>query len=488
VRKDEYQKLDGLALAEGIRQRHFSATEVIDCAIDLAEALNPHLNAITWETYDRARELAVGLDSLAQTPTAPFSGVPFLIKDISAVAGMPQTCHSRLFEGDVADHDAPMVKAFNQAGLISLGKTNTPELCLTITTESAFAGPCHNPWNLQYSTGGSSGGSAAAVAAGIVPVAHATDGGGSIRVPASCCGLVGLKPSRGLTPVDLQLGASWSGMSVSHVVSRTVRDSAGMLDAVRLNAPVLYPLPRGPQSYLAALDSPRQLSIALQREHPLGADMHPQVSKAMELTRELLEKLGHQVRDTVPPVDYRQLLGCTGNIVNVHVAQSIIPQLEKRGESIDTPLLEEGTRRMAKRGSELAAGDYVASVDGIRQIEKEMEAFHRDYDILVSPVMTQPPAQLGWLDMNSDDMKTYAQRFSSYSGFCSLFNATGQPSISLPIHHGDDGLPIGIMFSARWGEDAELLQLASQLETAVQWIYRRPELPTDLSGSNQSLG
>jgi Asp-tRNA(Asn)/Glu-tRNA(Gln) amidotransferase A subunit family amidase len=481
VLEEEYQKLDGLALAEGIRQRRFSATEVMDCALGLAEILNPHLNAITWKTYDLAREQAIRLDNLEQVPAAPFSGVPFLIKDLSAVAGLPQTSHSRLFEGDVADHDAPVVQAFNQAGLISLGKTNTPELGLTITTESAFAGPCRNPWNLQFSTGGSSGGSAAAVAAGIVPVAHATDGGGSIRVPASCCGLVGLKPSRGLTPVDLQLGASWSGMSVAHVVSRTVRDSAGMLDAVRLDAPLLYPLPQGPQSYLAALDSKRQLRIALQREHPLGAGIHPEVSKAMELTSELLEQLGHQISDAAPPVDYRQLLGYTGNIINVHVAQSIMPQLEKRGEPLDTPLLEEGTRRMAKRGSELTACDYIESVDGIRQIEQAMAAFHRDYDILVSPVMTQPPAQLGWLNMNSDDMKTYAQRFSSYSGFCSLFNATGQPSISVPIHQSNDGLPIGMMFSASWGADAELLQLARQLENVVQWNTRRPALLKDLS-------
>lgn len=483
--EDEYQKLDGLALAQGIRKGHFSATEIVDCAINMAETYNPHLNAITWESYERARELAVALDKLGRTSSAPFSGVPFLVKDLSAVAGMPQTSHSRLFEGEIAEQDAPVVKAFAKAGLISLGKTNTPELGLTITTESAFAGPCHNPWNLSHSTGGSSGGSAAAVAAGIVPVAHATDGGGSIRVPAACCGLVGLKPSRGLTPVELQLAGSWSGMSVSHVLSRTVRDSAGMLDAIRLEKAALYPLPQGPQSYLSALDGSRQLRIALQWEHPLGAHLHPEVSKAMEQTRELLEQFGHQVSDAAPPVDYRQLTGFTGNIINVHVAQSIMPQLAKREESPDTSLLEEGTRRMAKRGSELAACDYIAAIDGIRSIAKEMEAFHRSYDILVSPVLTQPPAQLGWLDMNSDDMRTYALRFSSYSGFCSLFNATGQPSISVPVHHSDDGLPIGIMFSAGWGEDAVLLQLARQFENVVQWINRQPPSLANLTASKE---
>lgn len=476
MHSDDYRQLDALAIVEGIRSRRFSATEIIDCAIILAESLNPQLNAITWDTFEQAREHATRLDSSNDFPDAPFAGVPFLIKDISAVAGMPQTCHSRLFEGEVADHDAPIVQAFNQAGLISLGKTNTPELCLTITTESKFTGPCCNPWNLQHSTGGSSGGSAAAVAAGIVPVAHATDGGGSIRVPASCCGLVGLKPSRGLTPVDMQLAASWSGMSAAHVVSRTVRDSAAMLDAIRLQAPVLYPLPDGPQSYLRDLESTRKLKIAFQGEHPFGAEIHPEVSQAMELTRELLTQLGHQVNDAIPPVDYRKLGGFTANIINLHVAQSILPQLQKRGETLDTPLLEEGTRRMARRGAELSASDYVDSVDGIHQVAEDMASFHGNYDILVSPVMTQPPAPLGWLDMDSDDMRTYAQRFSSYSGFSSLFNATGQPSISLPIHHSSDGLPIGVMFSARWGADSELLQLARQLETAVNWDTRRPNI------------
>jgi len=476
MHSDDYRQLDGVAIAEGIREGHFKATEVIDCAISLAESLNPELNAITWATFEQAREHAVTLDKASSTSAAPFAGVPFLIKDISAVAGMPQTCHSRLFEGEIADQDAPIVKSFSQAGLISLGKTNTPELCLTITTESAFAGPCRNPWNLQHSTGGSSGGSAAAVAAGIVPVAHATDGGGSIRVPASCCGLVGLKPSRGLTPTDSQLGASWSGMSVAHVVSRTVRDTAAMLDAIRVPAPVLYPLPDGPQSYRQELDCRRNLKVAFQLEHPFGAEIHPEVSKALAVTRELLVQLGHQVVDAAPPIDYRQLGGYTGNIINLHVAQSILPQLEKRGETLDTPLLEEGTRRMASRGAELTALDYVDSVDGIRQIAEQMKTFHNEYDILVSPVMTLPPAPLGWLDMNSDDMRTYAQRFGSYSGFSSLFNATGQPSISLPIHQSSDDLPIGVMFSARWGADLDLLQLARQLESAVEWNTRRPVL------------
>jgi len=265
-------------------------------------------------------------------------------------------------------------------------------------------------------------------------------------------------------------------MSVGHVVTRSVRDCAAMLDAIRLPAPLLYPLPPGPVSFLANLETGRRLRIAVQRAHPLGAEIHPEVGMALETTVRLLEKLGHQVSDRIPPVDYRALPGLTGPIINVHVAQSILPQLEKRGVGLESPLLEEATRRMARRGAEVSATEYVDAVDGIRQVAQQMETFFGDFDVLISPVLSQPPAPLGWLDMNSDDMKTYVQRFSKYSGFCALFNATGQPSISLPLHHSDAGLPIGVMFSSRWGADAELLQLARQLEREVQWETRRPTL------------
>lgn len=471
---DDYQQLDGIAVAEGIRQRRFGAVEILDCALQLAESLNPKLNAITWPTYEKARDLARQLDGATSRTAAPFAGVPFLFKDLSAVSGLPQTSQSRLFATESSDHDAVIVKAFRQAGLISLGKTNTPELGLTITTESAYAGPCHNPWNPDYSTGGSSGGSAAAVAARIVPIAHGSDGGGSIRIPASCCGLVGHKPSRGLTPVAAELAASWSGMSVGHVLTRTVRDSAAMLDAIRLQQPVLYPLPPSPASFLATLDQVRPLKIAVQRTHPQGAELHPEVLKALDLTLAALVRAGHRIIEATPPVDYSRLSRLAGRIINVHVAQAIIPQLEKLGVDLATPLLEEATRRMAKRGAELTARDYVEAVDGLRQLEIRMEEFFRSYDVLLSPVLAQPPAPLGWLDMNSDDMKTYLQRFNSYSGFCALFNATGQPSTALPVHQSNAGLPIGILLSTRWGGDDLLLQLGRRLEVEFEWANRQP--------------
>ncbi len=470
----DYRYLDGLAIAEGIRNRRFSVLEIIDCALQRAEQLNPSLNAITVRTFDQARDRAVKLADSQAPVDQPFFGVPFLIKDIAAVRGLPQTRNSHLFDGEKARYDDAIVRAFAACGLVSLGKTNTPELCLTVTTESDYAGPCHNPWHPGHSAGGSSGGSAAAVAAGIVPVAHASDGGGSIRIPASCCGIVGFKPSRGLTPVEAELASSWSGLSVAHVVSRTVRDSAAMLDAIRLRKPVLYPLPEGPDSFLHSLDQRQKLRIAVQREHPLGATVHPQVQKSLDIATDLLKQAGHEVAEASPGIDYRQLMKFSGDIINLHVAQAIFPQLEKRGENLDTPLLEKATNRMAARGKTLAARDYVAAIDGLHGIAMDMEAFHRRYDVLVSPVLSQPPAPLGWLDMNSEDLKTYAQRFAQYSGFCALFNATGQPSVSLPIHHDSENLPIGVLFSSTWGSDARLLQLAQQLENEIQWCRRQP--------------
>jgi Asp-tRNA(Asn)/Glu-tRNA(Gln) amidotransferase A subunit family amidase len=249
-----------------------------------------------------------------------------------------------------------------------------------------------------------------------------------------------------------------------------------MLDAIRLRSPLLYPLPPRPDSFLNELRAHGKLNIAMQRQHPLGADIHPEVDKALEETVRLLEAQGHKVNDQAPPVDYRALSELTGTLINTHVAQSILPQLAKRGVDLGTPLLEEATRRMAGRGAQVTAMDYLAAIDGIRQVALQMEAFFEEFDVLVSPVLSQPPAPLGWLNMNSTDMKTYVQRFSRYSGWCALFNATGQPSISLPIHQSGDGLPIGVMFSARWGADGELLKLAHALEQQVQWINHRPAL------------
>ncbi|MEX2130190.1 MAG: amidase family protein [Pseudohongiellaceae bacterium] len=472
---DDYLHLDATAMLAGLGRGEWCAVDLVETATALAQKLNPTLNAITIERYEQARELAAEMDRKApDRDYGPLRGIPFLIKEISAVAGLPHHHHSRLFAAEIASQDAPIVSAFKQSGLVPLGTTNTPELCLTITTESGLVGPCHNPWELNHSTGGSSGGSAAAVAARIVPVAHGSDGGGSIRVPAACCGVFGLKVSRGLTPVEPQRHGSWSGLSVGHVLSRSVRDSALLLDAIRLQKPLLYPLPPV-QKYVAGLDqSPGPLRIAIQREHPFGAEIDQQVAASLQEAERLCRSLGHKLTECAPPVDYASLGKHFAAITNVHTYEVIQPQLRKRQLTLDQAPLEGATRRMAERGRDTSAADFVAALDGVQLAAMAMEGFHRDFDIILSPVITQPPAPLGWLDMDSKDLKEYGRRFGAYSGFCHLYNATGQPSMSVPLYQSREGLPLGIMFSAAWGADALLLRLARQLELAQPWQDRLP--------------
>lgn len=459
---EEYARHDATGLAELIQAGTSNATELLHCALAQADALNPTLNAIV--SFDRERALAAAEQCGPADAEHPLRGVPFLIKDISAVQGLAQTRGSRLFAGETAAQDSQLTRRLRDAGLIIFGKTNTPELCLTITTESVLFGPCRNPVNPHYSTGGSSGGAAAAVAAGIVPAAHGSDGGGSIRVPASCCGLFGLKPSRGLTVIEEDVGSSWSGLSVNHVLTRSVRDSAAFLDILRLKQADRYPLPSFPHSYFQTYaDDPGRLRIAVQQEHPGGAEVHPDCLQALEKTTRRCRELGHQVEMAAPPIDYSQLTKAMITVINAHVAETIKPQLEHLALTLAEAPLETATRSMARAGMQVSALEYLGAMDTIKTVERQMQRFHQDHDIVLSPVLAQPPAELGWLDMNSDDMKTYAKRFAAYGGFAALYNGTGQPSASVPVHNNAQGLPIGIMISAAWGMDHQLLQLARQL-------------------------
>ncbi len=462
LNNDEYEQNDAVGLAALVQSGEASAAELLECAIAQTEKLNPALNAIIVKDYEAARATASAQS--AQKTTGLLAGVPFLIKDISAVKGLPQTRGSRLFADEIAESDSRVTERFRSGGLVLFGKTNTPELCVTITTESVINGPCDNPRAPGYSTGGSSGGAAAAVAAGIVPAAHGSDGGGSIRVPASCCGLVGLKPSRGLTVIDDDIASSWGGFSVNHVLTRTVRDSAAFLDLLRLRAAQLFPLPEYKQSYFHThAAQPGRLRVAVQRAHPAGFSVHDDCLAAIDKTVSLCEAHGFIMEELAPPVDYKVITHAMITIINTHVAQVVVPQLElKRLTLADAPL-EEATRRMTAAGIKVSAIAYIKALDVLNQAERQMTAFHQRYDLILSPVLAMPPAELGWLDMDGDDMKIYAQRFASYGGFAALFNGTGQPSIALPLQVNSAGLPIGVMFSAAWGQDHRLLQVANLL-------------------------
>lgn len=449
-------------------------------AIDRATAVNPELNAVVSTNYEQAMAQAQAFD---QNPDifqqSLLAGLPFLIKDLTTVNGMVTSYGSRIYAGEVSQHNAKIVHRYLDAGLIVFGKTNTPEFGLTLTTEPVANGATKNPWNLGFSTGGSSGGAAAAVASGILPAAHATDGGGSIRIPAANCGLVGLKPSRGLTTVDDELAGCWSGMSVGHVVSQTVRDSAAFLDIITLSKPNLFPKPSAPESFHAAMNiEPRPLTVGLQLDHPLGQTVHNDCLEAVKVAAKYLTDLGHSVREIDHPVDYKSATSATGKIIHTHVYQSVKKRLLELGLTIESSQLEHSSKLMATIGSKISADDYINGLDTLKRVERQMSEFHTSCDLIISPVLSMPPAPLGWLNMNSDDLAEYGERYKQYSGFTALYNATGQPSLSLPLHQNRQGLPIGVMLTANWGEDALLLQLARQLEIAYPWPKRAPYQPS----------
>lgn len=466
---DEYTRLDAIAMADLHRSGQVSASELLECAFAQSDKFNPQLNAIVHQDRDNARRQALQLDHATgrQTETmrqSRLSGVPFLIKEVNAVAGWPHTRSTRLYRNHVAASDSAVMQRYRQAGLIAFGSTNTPELCLTISTEFSLFGSSRNPHSLSHSSGGSSGGSAAAVAAGIVPVADGSDGGGSIRIPAACCGLIGLKPSRGLTVTEADLGSAWSGMSVGHVLSRSVRDSAAFLDLLRLRRPGLFPVPDFPDPYFDTCGrEPGKLRIAVQRQHPAGLPIHADCLAALDHAVRQCENAGHQLEDMAPPVDYAGIGRAMSTLINVHTGQILSPGLEASGQTLEQAGLAESTRRMAANGMKTTAAQYLAALNTLTQAERQMASFHEHHDLVLSPVLALPPAELGWLDMNADDIREYARRYAAYSPFTALYNGTGQPSIALPLHRNEAGLPIGVMFSAAWGQDHVLLQLAHQL-------------------------
>lgn len=476
ISRDDYLAQDAVGLASLVQTGEVSPAELLETAIALTDERNPQLNAINHLALDEARSAAAALVAGRTTDEQrPLQGLPFLIKDMSAVAGWPQTGGSRLFADRVAETDSAIARRFREAGLILFGKTNIPELCLTITTEGRLHGPCDNPLAPGHSAGGSSGGSAAAVAAGIVPAAHGTDGGGSIRVPASCCGLFGLKPSRGLTVVEPDLGSAWSGMSVGHVLTRSVRDSAAFLDLLRLDQPDWFPLPPFNESYYQSHSRhPGTLRIAVQRDHPAGTAVDPQCIAAVDKAVALCEQAGMQVEELRLPVDHGLVAGAMNTVINVHVAQLVAPGLENGDAgSLEKAPLEEATRRMAARGLATTATAYLEAIDHIKQAERQMAEFHRHHDVVLSPVVSAPPPELGWLDMDGD-IREYATRFTQYAGFTALYNGTGQPAMSYPAHRTPQGHPVGVQFSAGWGKDHLLLQLGALLESMDNSGFARP--------------
>lgn len=471
---EEYGNFDAVGLADLVSRAEVSASEVLESAIALAEKHNPVINAIVTTMYDEAR------DRVNSDLSGPLAGVPFLIKDLCMVEGVRCSMGSRLWQDFIPDHDTEIVRRYRKAGLVLFGKSNTPELGLAATTESQFLGACRNPWDLSRTPGGSSGGAAAAVAMGILPAAHATDGGGSIRIPASCCGLVGLKPTRGRTPLGPDVGEGWGGMSTGHVVSRTVRDSAMFLDVS--HGPAKgdpYHAPAFAGSYFDEhQQEPGKLRIGIDLNPASGVEyMHDECRLGISNAAKLLEGLGHQVEEMDLIFDRAQFSKATYRIVASNVANSLQSRADSLGINALTPdLIEARTMDALKAGKAFSGEDYANAMAVIHRTGRTVESQFDDYDLIVSPTLLQPAVALGYMNTNDDDAERYGDHFRQFWGFTNLYNATGNPSISLPLHQSEDNLPVGIQFTAAFGRELLLLQLARQLETAQPWVDRKPAI------------
>ena len=477
MRFDEYRKCDATALAGLIAKREVTPEEVLETAIARAEQVNPAINAIVHKQYDKARKLAA-----AGPPKGPLAGVPYLIKDLAFYdKGEPARLGSSLFADQVADHDSAYVARCKKAGLVIMGRSATPEFGLNPTTEPRLHGPCRNPWNLEHSPGGSSGGAAAAVIAGILPVAHATDGGGSIRIPAAQCGLFGLKPTRGRMSLAPDAGEGWAGLSIGHVVSRSVRDSALMLDCTagpEPGDPYVAPTPDRP--FVEALGRPpRKLKIALMRKDHRGAALHPECAKAVEAAAKLCESLGHVVEEADPRadagLDLVALRPKNSILSATNAARAMALRWKALGREPNPKDVEAVTWAVYQRGIGVTGIEYVDAVAAAHAMGRRIAAFLGDYDMILSTALGGPPPKLGYFDQNGD-VATFTERVTQYLSVTPLHNATGTPAMSVPLHWTADGLPVGVHFAGRYGEEALLLQLAAQLETAQPWFDRLPAM------------
>lgn len=466
---DDYQALDAIALADLIRSKQITASEALDACLNRIEAVNPKINAIVHRMDDYARaQIKAGL------PDAPFVGVPFLIKDLGAmIAGVPQSNGSRYWAGFTPTEDSTIIARYRAAGVVFAGKSNTPELGLVAVTDPVALGSCRNPWNLTRTSGGSSGGAAAAVAAGIVPVAHATDGGGSIRLPAAHCGLVGLKPTRARTPLGPLVGEGWAGLAHAHVVSRTVRDCAAFLDATAGAAPGdPYAAPHHEGTFLAEVGaSPGKLKIALGSL----AGVHPEVAEGVRATAKLLESLGHDVEEADIGVPTEQISPLLWTIISPNVATVVGFRAEALGRPPHEEELEPVTRAMIARAESMKPQDYIRALTYMHGIGRRVAGFFQKYDVALGPVWMNPPQPIGAMSMQNPDVESFAAEMRGEMPFTPIYNMSGCPAISLPLARTKDGLPIGVHFGSSVGREGLLLRLAAQLEQANPWIGFKPD-------------
>ncbi|MDI4237455.1 amidase [Bradyrhizobium sp. Arg237L] len=466
----EFGNYDAVGLAELVRNKQVSPRELLDEAIARTAKVDPEINAVVVKHYNYAeQQIEKGL------PDGPFTGVPFLLKDLDLLQGTRTTSGANVNRDFVADHSSTLSHRFLDTGVTIFGKTASPEFGLMPTTETRLFGPTRNPWNLAHSSGGSSGGAAAVVAARILPVAHASDGGGSIRIPASACGVFGMKPSRARNPVGPDRGEGWGGFSTSHVVSISVRDSAVMMDAIHGPEPwSLYvaPPPARPFSQEVSRD-PGQLRISFTDKSPYGEAIDPEVAAAVRDTAKLLADLGHHVEERAPtlPADPSTVMT---TIVSGNTAVSVRAIEQRIGRTVTGDDLEVLSLASAHNGQNITSADYIAAQLAAFQISRSLAIFFEGCDVFLSPTLCTPPIRLGEINTMSDDLAQIGPLLRRYMPGTSMFNMSGQPAMSVPLAWSKDGLPLGMMFAAKLGDEARLFRLAGQLEQVRPWKDKRP--------------
>jgi amidase len=490
---EAYADYDGLGLAQLVCEGEVEPADLVEEAIRRIEQVNPQINAVIEKMYDQANKTAAG-----KLPDGPFRGVPFLIKDLTAdYAGVPSRRSSRFLKEYVPERDSEIVCRHKAAGLVILGKTNAPEFGLLPVTEPELFGSTNNPWDLTRTSGGSSGGSAAAVAARVVPIAHGNDGGGSIRVPAACCGVFGLKPTRGRTPMGPDLAEAWQGMAINHVLSISVRDSAAMLDATagpEVGAPY-YPVPPERPFLDEVGADPGRLRIAYSAKPLLPGKMHPDCVKGLEETVKLCEELGHEMVEAAPELDGSAFtrafftMVCGETRAGIEEAELLV------GRKANWADFEPATWALNLLGQQLSAGDFARAVHLLKDSAQRLGYFFEAYDMLLTPTLAMPPLSAGALQPKGTDLAAMkilgrlnaggllrafadidalAEETFAFIPCLPPFNATGQPAMSVPLYWNDQVLPIGMQFVGRYGDEAALFRLAAQLEQARPWAGRLP--------------
>ena len=466
----EYGSYDGVGLADLVRKKQVSATELLDEAIARTAKVDPQINAIVVKHYDYARQqIDRGL------PDGPFTGVPFLLKDLELLEGTKTTMGANIFKDNIADHSGTLAQRFLKAGLTIFGKSSSPEFGLLPTSECRLFGPTRNPWNLDHSSGGSSGGAGAAVAARILPVAHATDGGGSIRIPASASGVFGLKPTRARNPAGPDRGEGWGGFSCGHVVSISVRDSAVMMDAVcgpEPSSPYVAPPPQRPFAQEVGRD-PGRLRIAFTDKSPDGEPIDPEIAAAVRDVAALLAGLGHHVEERAP-VLAGDPTAVMATIVGANTGLTLRLIEQRFGRQMTGDDLERLTLASAQNAQSQTATDYVAAQLAAFQISRGLADFFQTCDLFLSPTLCKPPVRIGEIDSMADDVSQIRPMMRRYMPGTSMFNISGQPAMSVPLAWNKAGLPLGMMFAARFGDEAMLFRLAAQLEQVRPWKDKRP--------------